>query len=145
MLVVGSGQSGCQIAEELHEAGREVVLACGKAPWAPRRLGDRDIFWWAVESGYARCPVESLPSPAARLVANLQATGHGGGHDLHLRTLRAAGVTLAGHFLGAAGGRLRFADDLAETVAWGDRAVHGVHGPRPQDGGGAGPRSTGRR
>ena len=63
---------------------------------------------------------ESLPSPAARLIANIQATGHGGGHDLHLRTLRAAGVTLAGHFLGAAGGRLRFADDLAETVAWGD-------------------------
>ena len=65
-------------------------------------------------------PLESLPSPAARLVANLQATGHGGGHDLHLRTLRAAGVTLAGHFLGASDGKLLFADDLAETVAWGD-------------------------
>ena len=31
VLVVGSGQSGCQVAEELHEAGREVVLACGRA------------------------------------------------------------------------------------------------------------------
>ena len=35
VLVVGSGQSGCQIAEELHEAGREVFLACGRAGWAP--------------------------------------------------------------------------------------------------------------
>ena len=120
VLVVGSGQSGCQIAEELHEAGREVVLACGKAPWARRRLGDRDITWWVVESGFADAAVESLPSPNARLVANFQATGHGGGHDLHLRTLRAAGVTLTGHFLGASDGRVRFADDLAETVAWGD-------------------------
>jgi putative flavoprotein involved in K+ transport len=46
VLVVGSGQSGAQIAEELHEAGRDVVLACGRAPWAPRRLGGLDIFWW---------------------------------------------------------------------------------------------------
>ena len=29
VLVVGSGQSGCQIAEELHRAGRDVFLACG--------------------------------------------------------------------------------------------------------------------
>ncbi|QGF22648.1 flavin-containing monooxygenase [Raineyella fluvialis] len=35
VLVVGSGQSGCQIAEDLLIAGRRVVLACGKAPWAP--------------------------------------------------------------------------------------------------------------
>jgi putative flavoprotein involved in K+ transport len=120
VLVVGSGQSGCQIAEELSQAGRDVVLACGKAPWAPRRLGDRDTFWWAVESGHSDAPVESLPSPAARLGANLQATGHGGGHDLHLRTLAADGVTLAGHFVGSSDGKLTFADDLAETVAWGD-------------------------
>src|SRR5207248_1181700 len=32
VLIIGSGQSGCQIAEELHDAGREVVLACGRAP-----------------------------------------------------------------------------------------------------------------
>jgi cation diffusion facilitator CzcD-associated flavoprotein CzcO len=32
VLVVGSGQTGCQIAEELHEAGRQVVLSCGRAP-----------------------------------------------------------------------------------------------------------------
>lgn len=58
--------------------------------------------------------------PAARLVANALATGHGGGHDLHLRTLRAGGATLLGHFVGAEGRRARFADDLAESVAWGD-------------------------
>ena len=120
VLIVGSGQSGCQLAEELREAGRDVVLSCGKAPWAPRRLGDRDLIWWIEASGFLDQPVASLPSPAARLSANPVATGHGGGHDLNLRTLRAMGVTLAGHFLGATGNQAQFAPDLAESIAWGD-------------------------
>jgi putative flavoprotein involved in K+ transport len=120
VLVVGSGQSGCQIAEELHQAGREVFLACGRAPWFPRRLGDRDLSWWVLETGFLDAPFSALPSPAARLAANVQATGAGGGHDLHYRTLRKLGVTLLGHFLGADGRRARFAPDLGESVAWGD-------------------------
>jgi putative flavoprotein involved in K+ transport len=120
VLIVGSGQSGCQLAEELNEAGREVVLACGKAPWAPRRIGDHDMYWWLVESGFLDGTIASLPSPKARLGANILATGHGEPHDLDLRTLRASGVTLVGHFLGADDSGARFAPDLAETVAWGD-------------------------
>jgi putative flavoprotein involved in K+ transport len=120
VLVVGSGQSGCQIAEELHEAGREVVLACGRAPWFPRRVAGRDLLWWALETGFLDAPADSLPAPEARLFANVLASGHGGGHDLHLRVLRSLGVTLAGRFLGAEDGRARFGDDLAVSVAWGD-------------------------
>ena len=120
VLVVGSGQTGCQLAEELNEAGREVFLSCGRAPWLPRRFGDRDLIWWAVETGFMDAPVEELPNRGARLAANVLATGRDGGHDLHLRTLRAAGVTLLGHFVGVDGGRARFAPDLAESVAWGD-------------------------
>ena len=124
VLIVGSGQSGCQLAEELHEAGREVVLAAGKAAWAPRRIGDADLVWWLEESGFLSGTVDSLPSPRARLGANILATGHGTPHDLHLRTLQAMGVTLVGHFLGADESGARFAPDLTETMAWGD-ARHG--------------------
>ena len=120
VLIVGSGQSGAQISEELREAGREVVLSCGKAPWVPRRLGGRDIVWWLAEAGFFDQPVEALPTPAARLGANPLTTGHGGGRDLSLRTLRAMGVTLTGRFLGARDGIARFAPDLGESVAWGD-------------------------
>ena len=120
ILVVGSGQSGCQIAEELLEEGREIVLSCGRAAWVPRRIGGRDIFHWLLDTGFMGAPVDSLPSPAARLLAMPTATGHGGGHDLDLRILRAKGVVLVGHFLGASDGEVRFADDLAESVAWGD-------------------------
>jgi putative flavoprotein involved in K+ transport len=120
VLVVGSGQSGCQIAEELHEVGREVILSCGRAPWVPRRLGGRDIFHWLVDTGFMEERVEALPAPTARLAANPIATGHGGGHDLDLRVLRARGVTLAGHLIGASSEEVRFADDLGESLAWGD-------------------------
>jgi putative flavoprotein involved in K+ transport len=121
VLVVGSGQSGAQICEELREAGREVVLACGTAPWVPRRLGSHDIVWWMLQAGFFDQSVETLPVPAARLAANPMASGHHGGRDLNLRTLQAMGVTLTGHFLGAEGGMARFAPDLQESVAWGDQ------------------------
>jgi putative flavoprotein involved in K+ transport len=66
VLVVGSGQTGCQIAEELRDAGRQVVLACGRAPWCSRRVGDRDVVYWAVETGCStrRPPSCHHPRPA---------------------------------------------------------------------------------
>jgi putative flavoprotein involved in K+ transport len=120
VLVVGSGQSGCQIAEELHQSGRQVFLACGRAPWAPRRLGDHDLVWWIAETGLFDAPLSSLPSPAARLTANIQATGSGGGHDLHYRTLHAMGVELLGHYLGADDRKIHFAGDLPQSIEAGD-------------------------
>ena len=120
VLVVGSAQSGCQIAEELHEAGRDVVVACGRATWAPRRFGGRRPRLVAGGDGPCGGSVESLPGPEARLFGNIVASGHGGGHDLHLRTLQAQGVVLAGHFLGAGGRPGAVRPDLAETVAGSD-------------------------
>jgi putative flavoprotein involved in K+ transport len=121
VLVVGSGQSGCQIAEELHLSGRDVFLACGRAGWAPRRINDHDLAWWLREAGSLEDRVEELPEPGARLWGNVQASGHDGGHDLHYRTLHAMGVTLLGHFLGADGHDALFATDLDASIAWGDQ------------------------
>jgi putative flavoprotein involved in K+ transport len=120
VLVVGSGQTGCQIAEELCQSGREVFLSCGRASWAPRRPAGRDIVSWLNETTWFRTPFNALPEPAARLFANIQATGKDGGHDLHYRTLQAMGVELVGRLAGIDGHHVRFADDLAESVAWGD-------------------------
>ena len=128
VLIIGSGQSGCQIAEELTEAGRKVALACGRAPWGPRRFGDHDLVWWLTESGFLEATIDSLPGPEARLFANILVSGHGNGRDLHLRTLRAMGVTLTGHFLGATDRIARFAPDLAASVAWGDERYQQVSG-----------------
>jgi len=120
ILVVGSGQTGCQLAEELHEAGRDVFLACGRAPWAPRRMGGHDLVWWMVESGFWSRTIAQLPSPAARLLSNPLATGHGGGHDMHYRTLHAGGVELLGRLTGVEDGVAHFADDLPASIEFGD-------------------------
>lgn len=125
VLIVGSGQTGCQLAEELHDAGRKVVLACGRAPWAPRRFGGHDLVWWIVETGFWQRTLDMLPSPQARLLGNPLATGHGGGHDMHLRTLHAKGVELVGRYLGAEDGTIHFAGDLAQSADQGD-ALAGV-------------------
>jgi putative flavoprotein involved in K+ transport len=79
------------------------------------------MFWWFLETGFFDAPLSSLPNPAARLISNPQATGSGGGHDLHYRTLLKMGVILLGHFLGADGRHARFAPDLNDSVAWGDQ------------------------
>lgn len=116
VLIVGSGQTGCQLAEELFEDGRKVFLSCGRCPWSPRVINGRDLVWWLANTGFAERGPDQLPTPAARLIGNPQATGHGGGHDLHFRTLHQLGVELVGHFQGADAGRILFADDLAESV-----------------------------
>jgi putative flavoprotein involved in K+ transport len=128
VLVIGSGQSGAQLAEELREVGRDVVLSCGKAGWVPRRIGDHDLVWWLDATGFLELTAAALPFPAARLWPNPLATGHGGGHDLHLRTLQALGVRLVGHFLGCVGREARFAPDLAASVAWGDARYTDLRG-----------------
>jgi cation diffusion facilitator CzcD-associated flavoprotein CzcO len=120
VLIVGSGQTGCQLAEELHEAGRKVFLSCGRAPWAPRRMGGHDLYWWMVESGFVQRTLSDLPSPAARFFSNPLSSGHEGGHDLHLRTLHAMGVELVGRYLGAEDGKVHFADDVPQNVDAGD-------------------------
>ncbi len=120
VLVIGNGQSGCQIAEELVDAGREVIMSCGRAAWAPRNLGGHDLLWWALETGFLDQGIDELPSPAARLTANVTASGVAGGHDLHARSLRAKGVTLAGRFAGCEGTQIRFEDDLVASVTWSD-------------------------
>jgi putative flavoprotein involved in K+ transport len=120
VLVVGSGQTGCQLAEELSEAGRDVYLACGRAPWMRRRLEGRDTMAWIAETPYLEATLTDLPSPLARLGANAQASGRNGGHDLHYRTLQGLGVNLLGHYLGADDDVAHFASDLTESVAFGD-------------------------
>jgi pyridine nucleotide-disulfide oxidoreductase len=120
VLIVGSGQTGCQIAEDLILAGRDVYIACGRAPWQLRRPGGRDIWEWMVGTDFLNMTIADLPSPMARLAPLPQMTGRDGGHDLNYRTLQAAGATLVGHLLGAEEGRAHFASDLADSVAFGD-------------------------
>jgi putative flavoprotein involved in K+ transport len=131
VLVVGSGQSGVQIAEELLDSDRPTYLAVGSAGWAPRRYRGRDLFRWlaeiatrGAEVGVPFPTVDKLPDPRARQAANPQLTGHGGGHDVDLRRLAAAGLTLLGRPTAIDGGRLRIAPGLSASLAAAEQAFH---------------------
>ncbi|MBL8675676.1 MAG: NAD(P)-binding domain-containing protein, partial [Rhodospirillales bacterium] len=56
-LVVGSGASGAQIADELLRAGRRVYLSAGRHKRMPRRYRGRDLFRWLGDMGIDRTPV----------------------------------------------------------------------------------------
>jgi putative flavoprotein involved in K+ transport len=128
VLVVGSGQSGVQIAEELAAAGRSVVLSVGSAGRVPRRYRGADIFHWLAlvaahgESVGTPLPtVDKLPDPRLRSAGNPHLSGHDGGHEVNLRRLAASGMRLIGRIERVEGRRLLLKDDLTANLAWADR------------------------
>lgn len=128
VLVVGSGQTGVQLAEELLAAGRDVVLSVGTAGRVPRRYRGRDIFAWLWDlaehgpgHGTALPTATELPDPRRRLAANPQLSGHGGGHEVDLRALGRDGVRLVGRLRGVDGERVMLADDLGTNLDAADR------------------------
>ncbi|MET3719279.1 NAD(P)-binding domain-containing protein [Arthrobacter sp. UYEF21] len=124
VLVVGTGQSGGQITEDLLDAGREVHLSVSACPEAPRRYRGQDILYWILQVnlhgpayGINGLQVDQLPSPAARFMCNPLLSGNGGGHSIRLRGLGRRGVRLHGRFEGTDDGGLVFTDDLPQRLA----------------------------
>jgi putative flavoprotein involved in K+ transport len=121
VLVVGSAQSGCQVAEDLLEAGRTVYLSTSRVPRVRRRMRGTDTLTWLVQSGFLDQPAAALPDPALRLVPQPITSGLGRfGHTLSLQWLAQRGARLLGRLRGVEGGRLLFDDDLGANVRFGD-------------------------
>ena len=117
VLVVGSGQSGAQIAEDLHLAGRRVHLAVGGAPRVARRYRGRDVVDWLDEMGYYAKGIDTFAdADAVRFRANHYVTGRDGGRDIDLRALARDGMRLHGRLLDVRGAQLAFAGDLAHNL-----------------------------
>lgn len=121
VLVVGAGNSGCQIADELNRAGRQVFLAVSKHSRAPRRYRGKDVIWWLETLGRFDVNVDSFPGrkyPPTSIM-----TGIGGGYDLSPRHLGTAGVRLVGRILGVSDGVLTVAGDVDSLIAGADMAL----------------------
>jgi putative flavoprotein involved in K+ transport len=121
VLVVGSGASGQQIAEELLAAGRPTYVSVSRHRRMPRRYRGHDLFWWLEGWGFLHRTRDDWPD--GRMPPSLVVTGVGGGHDVDARQLRADGAVLLGHLLAADGHRLVLAED-AETLLAAADAVH---------------------
>src|SRR5271166_6148455 len=121
VLVVGSAQSGAQIAEELCAAGRKVYLAVGRAGRTPRRYRGKDASWWHDKLGdYDRTAAE-LPSPKAKFAGKPIISGTRGDHTLNLHQFARDGISLIGHISGIHEGKIELAPDLYENLAAADR------------------------
>ncbi|MDQ1737879.1 MAG: putative flavoprotein involved in transport [Pseudonocardiales bacterium] len=127
VLVVGSGQSGAQIAEDLHLDGRQVHLALGGAPRCARFYRGKDCIEWLHDMGIYDIPVtKHAGGLAKRESTNHYMTGRDGGRDIDLRVFATQGMELYGRLTGATSAELYFAPTLAESLDRADAVMDSI-------------------
>jgi putative flavoprotein involved in K+ transport len=128
VLVVGTGQSGCQIAEDLHLAGRDVHLAVGPAPRCARVYRGKDVTEWLNLMGYYDLPYDRHPDrDQVRDKTNHYVTGRDGGRDIDLRKFALEGMHLYGPLKGASGSRALFAPELVQNLDAADEVYRSIN------------------
>lgn len=140
-LVVGSGNSGVQIADEIART-RPTTLACGRRqPYLPQRIAGRSAFWWGTR---LRLMTTTRGSVMGRLLRRRGEPLVGNSPS----RLRRQGVSLTGRVIAAAGDTLHTADGrthrpravvwatgYAPDFSWVDLPVLDCHGRiRQRDG-----------
>jgi putative flavoprotein involved in K+ transport len=121
VLVVGSGASGCQIADDLQQSGRQVYLSVGRHSRTPRRYRGQDFAYWGAALKRPEQIVDTVPLNL-RKGAEVLLTGVNGGYDVDLRSMAARGIVLLGHLQGMKDSDLILADDLEQHLAKGDES-----------------------
>lgn len=120
VLVVGSGASGSQIADELQQSGRNVFLSVSPHRRVPRRYRGKDVLWWFDKMGRFEITIDSFPE--RRFPPSTVVTGVNGGYDMNVRRFARDGGTVLGRVLGCANGMLSIADDAAQILAEADKS-----------------------
>ncbi|MFB9912275.1 flavin-containing monooxygenase [Rhizobium paknamense] len=118
VLVVGSGSSGAQIADELLRAGRDVHLSISPHGRPPRRYRGLDCAWWLGVLGKWDVQAET---PGKQHVT-MAVSGARGGETVDFRRMAARGMRLLGTVRGYADGRILLASDLEENLKRGDQS-----------------------
>jgi putative flavoprotein involved in K+ transport len=120
VLVVGSGASGCQIADELLQAGRRVFLSVSRHRRVPRRFRGKDVYWWLEKLGRFEQTIDTFPD--RRWPPSTVITGVNGGYDVDVRRMAAEGVTAVGRVVGASDGTVALAANANATLDEADQA-----------------------
>jgi len=123
VLVVGSGASGCQIAEELLRSGRTVFLSVSSHRRVPRRLRGKDVYWWLERMGRFEQTIDSFPD--RKWPPGIVVTGVNGGYDVDVRKIAAAGARVIGRILGATQHQLVLARNANQVLAEADATFDG--------------------
>ncbi|MBP4772950.1 MSMEG_0569 family flavin-dependent oxidoreductase [Acinetobacter baumannii] len=128
VLVVGSGQSGAQIAEDIHLAGKKVYLSTGDAPRCARFYRGKDVVTWLFEMGYYETTVKDHRySEEVRNSTNHYVTGRDGGRDIDLRKFALEGMRLLGRFEDFQNGQLVFRPDLNQNLDMADATYNRIN------------------
>jgi putative flavoprotein involved in K+ transport len=126
-VIVGSGQSGVQLMEELLLEGRKVHLCLGNAPRSPRRYRGKDAVTWLEEMGYYKMTIDQHPDPTKAVSStNHYLTGRDGGHDIDLRQFALDGVKLYGFVDKVDDEKLNVRQDIAGKLDVADRSYNGI-------------------
>jgi putative flavoprotein involved in K+ transport len=121
VVVIGSGQSGCQIVEDLLDADRTVYLCTSRVARVPRTYRGRDVIEWMRSVGLMNQRVADLADPAMQFAAQPQVSGVGPrGHTVSLQGLSGRGVRLMGRLSDVSDGVLVTDDGLADHIAFAD-------------------------
>jgi putative flavoprotein involved in K+ transport len=127
VLVVGTGQSGAQIAEDLHLEGRKVHLAVGGAPRVARTYRGRDCMTWLSDMGIYDIGVADYPGGrAAQEKTNHYVTGRDGGRDIDLRQFATEGMALYGALADGHGSELVFEPTLQKSLDKADLVYNSI-------------------
>jgi putative flavoprotein involved in K+ transport len=127
VVVVGSGQSGCQIAEDLHLAGRKVHLVTGNAPRCARFYRGRDVVDWLADVGQYDITIAHDGMTKKKHDTNHYLTGRDGGRDIDLRKFALEGMTLYGRMKGVTDGKMLFEPNLKANLDGADRVYNGIN------------------
>jgi putative flavoprotein involved in K+ transport len=120
VVVVGSGQSGCQIAEDLINAGRKVYVCASRVGRIPRVYRGREIFDWWRDMRFFEARVDELEDPSIQYAAQPQVSGTDGGHTVSLQSLANDGATLLGRVQNVEGHILELGNNLQECIDFAD-------------------------
>lgn len=116
VLVVGSGSSGGQIANEMCQSGRKTFLSVGPHDRPPRAYRGRDYCWWLGVLGLWDLAAKEPGTEHLTITVS----GANGGRTVDFRELAHEGITLLGRTSGYRDGQLQVADDLQANIAAGD-------------------------
>lgn len=125
VLLVGASATGVQLADELRASGRDVTIAVGRHTRVPRTYRGMDVYWWLDRLGLLDKTIDEMPDrELARREPSLQLVGRPDRRSLDLASLQADGVRLVGRLTAIDGHRVRFAADMAVTVAAAERRMN---------------------
>ncbi|WP_136657270.1 NAD(P)-binding domain-containing protein [Nitratireductor sp. XY-223] len=121
VLVVGASATGMQLAREIRQSGRDVILAAGEHVRVPRVYRGRDIKWWMDRCGLLDLRYDEVDDiRRARRVPSLQLAGTHDRADLDINALAETGIEVVGRLAGARDNTLLFSGALGNICALAD-------------------------